>query len=33
MIKKNGISFKTIQKNKKLGEFLEDKEEDLEEEG
>ncbi len=30
MIKKNGISFKTIQKNKKLGEFTEEKEEVLE---
>jgi hypothetical protein len=29
MIKKNGISFKTIQKNKKLGEFVEEKEKDL----
>lgn len=28
MIKKNGISFKTIQKNKKLGEFVEEKEEE-----
>ena len=31
MIKKNGISFKTIQKNKKLAEFVEEKEEGLEE--
>ena len=27
-MKKDGISFKTIQKNKKLGEFLEEKEEE-----
>lgn len=32
MIKKNGISYKTIQKNKRLGEFIEGEEEDLEEE-
>jgi hypothetical protein len=28
-MKKNGISFKTIQKNKKLGEFTEEKEKDV----
>ena len=32
MIKKNMISFKTIQKNKKLGEFVEEEAEDMEEE-
>jgi hypothetical protein len=32
MIKKNGISFKTIQKNKKLAEFVEEKEVNEEEE-
>lgn len=31
MIKKNGISFKTIQKNKKLGEFVEEEEDEGEE--
>lgn len=29
MIKKNGISYKTIQKNKKLGEFVEEEEEQI----
>lgn len=33
MMKKNGISFKTIQKNKKLGEFTEEQEEESSDEG
>jgi len=32
MIKKNGISYKTIQKNKKLGDFIEGEEGDSEDE-
>jgi len=31
MIKKNGISFKTIQKNKKLGDFVDEEAEETEE--